>query len=76
MSTHHDVTDDVVYDLVSIQYHALQALESYTSYLDDARETEHSEVADFVKQCQEQDRERAWRCHELLGELVGSRPTN
>ena len=70
MATQHDVTDDIVYDLVSIQYHALQAVDSYRRYLDDAHREEHSAVTDFIEQCRKQDVERAERCHELLGDLT------
>lgn len=70
MAATHKVTDDVVYDIVSIQYHALQALESYERYLDDAHGADHGDVTEFVQQCRDQDRERAHRCHELLGSLT------
>ena len=70
MAGTHEVTDDVVYDLVSIQYHALQALESYERYLDDAHSADHDDVTEFIQQCRDQDRERANRCHELLGVLT------
>mgnify|MGYP003135903667 CR=1 FL=1 len=73
MAKTHQVTDDVVYDVVSIQYHALQALSSYERYLDDAHSADHDDVTEFVRQCRDQDQERARRCHELLGDLtVGS----
>lgn len=70
MAETHDVTDDIVYDLVSIQYHALQAIESYRSYLDDAHRSAHRPVAEFVDECRRQDEARARRCHELLGDLT------
>ncbi|MDW3213661.1 MAG: hypothetical protein R8G01_06690 [Ilumatobacteraceae bacterium] len=65
-----EVTDDVVYDLVSIQYHALQAVESYRRYLDDARNPDLGAVTEFIRLCRDQDLERARRCHDLLGELT------
>jgi len=68
MPSAHSPADDVVYDLVSIQYHALQAATLYDQYLQDAHD--HEEVAAFVRQCQEQDAQRAVRCHELLGPLT------
>ncbi len=70
MATTHDLTDNIVYDLVSIQYHALQANESYDQYLQDAHQQDHREVTEFIERCQEQDRERVRRCHELIGELT------
>lgn len=66
----HSPADDLVYDLVSIQYHALQAATSYEQYLKDAQG--HDDVIAFVQQCQEQDAERARTCHDLLGKLTKS----
>ncbi len=64
MGTGHTPADDIVYDLVSIQYHSLQAAELYDKYIEDAHD--HTEVADFIRQCQQEDAARAVRCHELL----------
>jgi hypothetical protein len=69
MSTEHAPTDDIFYDLVSIQYHALKGAEVYDKYIGDAHE--HEDVADFIRQVKEQDAERAVRAHQLLGELSG-----
>ena len=57
---------------MSIQYHALKAAEAYDKYLDDAHTAEHEDVAEFIRQCQEQDAGRAVRCHELLRDLTKS----
>lgn len=70
MATAHDVTDDIVYDIVSIQYHALQAVNSYQSYLDDAHSVQHEAVTQFIEECKQQDLARARRCHELLADLT------
>ncbi len=72
MGTEHTPADDIVYDLVSIQYHALQGAETYDRYIEDAHD--HEDVAEFIREVQEQDKQRAIRCHELLGELSGMRP--
>ena len=69
MPSSHTPADDIVYDLVSIQYHALQAADLYEKYIEDAHE--HEDVVGFIRHCQEQDNERALRCHELLGQLTG-----
>ena len=71
MSNEHAPTDDIFYDLVSIQYHALKGAEVYDKYIRDAHE--HEDVADFIRQVKEQDAERAVRAHQLLGELSGQR---
>ena len=69
MASEHTVADDIVYDLVSIQYHALKAAQTYDKYADDAHD--HQQVKEFFQQCAQQDAERAQRCHELLRELTG-----
>jgi hypothetical protein len=68
VATHHSPADDIVYDLVSVQYHALQAAQSYDSYVADAEG--HDDVQAFFRQCAEQDAERARTCHQLLGQLT------
>lgn len=68
MSSDHTPADDIVYDLVSIQYHALKAAELYDKYLEDAHG--HDGVAGFIRQCKEEDSQRALRCHELLKDLT------
>ena len=68
MSSDHTPADDIVYDLVSIQYHALKAAELYDSYIDDAHG--HEDVAEFIRQCKAEDSARAVRCHELLKDLT------
>jgi hypothetical protein len=69
MADEHAPTDDIFYDLVSIQYHALQGATLYDKYLEDAHD--HEDVAEFIRQVRDQDRERAVKCHQLLGELSG-----
>ena len=71
MASEHAPTDDIFYDLVSIQYHALQGADLYEKYLEDAHD--HEDVKEFIRECQEQDEQRAIRCHQLLGELSGMR---
>ena len=68
MGSDHTPADDIVYDLVSIQYHSLKAGQTYAKYLEDAEG--HEDVQDFIRQCQQQDAQRAIRCHELLGQLT------
>jgi len=68
MASQHTPADDIVYNLVSIQYHALKGAEVYDKYLQDAEE--HQEVRQFIEEVQRQDANRAIKCHELLGELT------
>ena len=72
MPSNHAVTDNIVYDLVSIQYHALQAIESYASYLGDAHSEDHADITSFIERCRDEDTERARRRHELLKELTAT----
>ena len=68
MGSDHTPADDIVYDLVSIQYHALKAAQTYARYLQDAEG--HEDVQDFIRQLQQEDSGRAIRCHELLAQLT------
>jgi hypothetical protein len=72
MASQHTVADDIVYDLISIQYHALKAAALYDRFLGDVdHAAQHQQVAEFIRQCKQQDEQRAMRCHDLLGELTG-----
>jgi len=71
MASEHTPADDLVYDLISVQYHALKAVQTTDRYLQDAHE--HQDVRAFFEEIAEQDRRRAERCHELLGRLVPAR---
>ena len=68
MAESHSPADDIVYDLVSIQYHALKAATAYAKYTADAEG--HDDVVAFIEQCRQEDSARAQRTHELLGKLT------
>lgn len=68
MASAHTPADDLVYDLVSVQYHALHGGQTYGKYLEDAEG--HPEVQEFLREVIEQDGRRAERCHALLRELT------
>ena len=68
MGSSHSPADDIVYNLVSIQYHALKAAELYDKYIADAEG--HDDVADFIRTCQQQDADRAVQCHKYLAQLT------
>ncbi|WP_420450246.1 hypothetical protein [Ilumatobacter sp.] len=70
MASDHTVADDIVFDLVSIQYHSLKAAAVYDRFLQDAHGGEHTDVAEFIETCKQQDEERAQRCHALLRGLT------
>ena len=70
MAERHQPTDDVVYDLVSVQYHALNGSQLYDKFVTDAEG--HEDVQNFFRQCAEDDARRANQCHELIGKLTGA----
>src|SRR3954447_2346789 len=59
---------DLVYDLVSIQYHALKGAQVYDQYLKDA--SDNDDVKKFIEQVKKQDTERAQKAHELLAKVT------
>lgn len=61
---------DLIYDLVSVQYHALKAAQVYDQYISDAQGND--DVASFFKQCQSEDAARAERCHDFLAKLAAN----
>src|SRR3954454_11172055 len=70
MATQHTPADDIVYDLVAIQDHALQGAEATDKYLKDAEG--HDDVRAFFEEVAQQDADRALRAHKLLGSLTSS----
>jgi hypothetical protein len=68
VGSQHTPADDVVYDLVSVQYHALKGAQTTDKYIQDAEG--HPDVRAFFEEVARQDAERALRCHELLGSLT------
>jgi hypothetical protein len=70
MASEHTVADDIVHDLIRIQYHALKGAEVYDRYLNDAHSAEHPDVSEFIEHCKREDEQRAIRAHDLLGELT------
>lgn len=65
-----NVTSNLFYDLVSVQYHALKGQEVYGRYIKDAQGQQ--EIVQFFEQVRQQDIERAETCHRLLAQLSGS----
>ncbi|MFI6208124.1 acyl carrier protein [Streptomyces sp. NPDC051041] len=72
MATGETGFSDVVYDLISVQYHALKAGHDYGQYVRDAENANKKEIAEFFRTVMEQDSERAARCHQFLAELSGT----
>ena len=59
---------DIVYDLVSIQYHALKGAQVYDQFLSDAEDND--DVKKFIEEVRDQDIKRAEKCHEFLTKLT------
>ncbi len=68
-----NVTSNLFYDLVSIQYHALKGQEVYQRFAKDAQGQQ--EIAQFFEEIRQQDIQRAERCHQFLAQLSGSGTT-
>ena len=60
---------DLVYDLVSVQYHALKGGQLIDQFISDA--SGNDEARSFFEQVKQQDAERAQHCHTLLAQLTG-----
>jgi rubrerythrin len=76
MATGETGFDDVTFDLISVQYHALKAGHDYGQYVRDARNAGKDDIADFFEQVMAQDTERAHTCHEFLAQLGGTDNTS
>ena len=72
MSTGETGFDDVTFDLISVQYHALKAGHDYGQYVRDAENAGRGEIASFFRDVMDEDTRRAHRCHELLAALGGT----
>jgi hypothetical protein len=59
-------TRDVVYNLISVAYHALQGAETYGLYLQDAEQAGDAEAADYFRQTQQEAVEAADLAKALL----------
>jgi rubrerythrin len=75
MATGETGFDDVHFDLISVQYHALKAGHDYGQYVRDAENAGKDEIADFFREVMAQDAERAHKCHGFLRELGGTATT-
>lgn len=72
MATGETGFDDVSYDLISVQYHALKAGHDYGQYVRDADNAGRQDIADFFRRVMDEDSARAKQCHEYLKDLSKS----
>ena len=75
MATGETGFSDVVFDLVSVQYHALKAGHDHGQYVRDARNAGYEDIASFFEQVMREDAERAARCHDFLRSLESKEDT-
>jgi hypothetical protein len=59
-------TEDHVYGLVSVLYHALQGAQTYDQYIEDAERADDAELVKFFEQCRDEESLRASRAKQLL----------
>ena len=57
---------DNAYNLTSVLYHAAQGGTQYAKYIEDAEAEGDQELADFFREVQQQDADRAKRARTLL----------
>lgn len=58
---------DRVFNLTSVLYHAAEGSQKYAGYIEDAEKEGDTELADFFREVQQQDAERARKAKSLLG---------
>lgn len=63
-------TKDEHYNLVSVLYHALEGGELYDKYISDAEQAGDDELAQYFRDVQNQERERAQQAKNLLGQRL------
>jgi hypothetical protein len=61
-------TRDATYNLISVLYHALQGAETYGQYASDAGSDQ--DLANFFREVQQQEQQRADRAKELLAKRL------
>lgn len=76
MATGETGFDDVTFDLISVQYHALKGGHDYGQYVRDARNAGKDDIAEFFESVMAQDSERAHQCHQFLAALGGTDNTS
>jgi rubrerythrin len=64
-------TRDITYDLVSVIYHSLQGAETTAMFVSDAEQEGNQELAQFFRECKEEQQARADRAKQLLTTHLG-----
>jgi hypothetical protein len=63
-------TTDTTYNLISVIYHALQAVDTFHTYLRDAEETGDSELTELLTGAIQHQRDLAAQAKELLSQRL------
>jgi hypothetical protein len=63
-------TTDSTYNLISIVYHALQAVDTFHAYLRDAGESRDTELAELLTGAMQQQRDLAGTAKKLLAQRL------
>ncbi len=63
-------TTDTTYNLISVIYHGLQAVDTYHTYLRDAEENGDTELVELLNGAMEQQRALAGKAKELLAQRL------
>lgn len=71
--TNNSGTRDITYDLVSVLYHALQGAETYTMYMEDARNEGDNEAATFLQELINDETKRANQAKALLAKRLSQK---
>ena len=72
MATGETGFSDVMFDLISVQYHSLKAGHDYGQYVRDAENGGFEDIAEFFLSVMQEDSERAAKCHQFLTRLSGT----
>ncbi len=65
-------TSNTTYNLVSVMYHALQAAQTYQQFIQDAESAGDNDLAQFFRDVQQQDKQRAQQAEQLLSSRLSS----
>lgn len=72
MATANTGTSNTTYNLTSVLYHALQGAETYDRYIHDAEQQQDNDLAQFFREVQQAEKQRAQRAQQLLAQRLKS----
>jgi hypothetical protein len=72
MATGETGFEDVTYDLVAVQYHALKAGHDYGQYVRDAKNAGLDDIASYFEDVMATSSQQAKQAHDFLARLSGT----